>query len=168
MSGVREGYDMRGVIAIVFLAVAIASSARAEDPLDAEIMRRIESTPRHRLHDETARTEFVRDVYAVSAAHDVPARVILMTSFFESSWIVTARGGLGEIGLMQVHGIAAEGCDLRTQRGQLDCGAKALRNALDACGTLRGALTMYATGGCRTRSDRVKRLIEYRISTMGE
>lgn len=157
---------MRGVIVLVFLALAVAGRARAEDPIEAEILSRIELTPRHRLHDQIARAEFVRDIYAVSAAHDVDARVILMTSFFESSWRTDVIVGIGERGLMQLHGIAAEGCDLETQRGQLDCGARALRTALDACGSLRGALTMYATGKCTTKSERVKRLIEFRMEAM--
>lgn len=157
---------MRWIIALVFLALAVAGSARAEDPIETEILSRIELTPRHRLHDETARTEFVRDIYAVSAAHDIAPRVILMTSFYESSWRTDVIGRIGEVGLMQLHGIAAEGCDLDTQRGQLDCGARALRASLDACGSLRGALTMYATGSCKTKSERVNRLIEFRMESM--
>lgn len=154
------------IMVIVFVALAVAGSARAEDPIETEILSRIELTPRHRLHDQIARAEFVRDIYAVSAAHDIEARVILMTSFFESSWSTEARGSIGEVGLMQLHGVAAAGCDLATQRGQLDCGAKALRASLDACGSLRGALTMYATGKCSTKSERVKRLIEFRMEAM--
>jgi hypothetical protein len=151
------------ILTLVFLAVAVASSVRAQDPIDAFIVEKVSLTPRHHLNGAEARAAFVAELRSTGAAHDVDPALLAVVSFLESSWKTTARGGLNEVGLMQTHGVAAEGCELITRRGQLDCGARALRKSFEACGSWRGALTMYATGQCKPRTDRVKRLIEYRM-----
>jgi hypothetical protein len=151
------------ILTLVFLAVAVASSVRAKDPIDRFIVDKVSLTPRHHLNDAEARTAFVDELRATGAAHDVDPALLAVVSFLESSWMTTAKGGIGEIGIMQIHGVAAEGCELVTRRGQLDCGARALRRSFEACGSWSGALTMYATGQCKPRTDRVKRLIEYRM-----
>ena len=151
------------IITLVFLAVAVASSVRAQDPIDAFIIEKVALTPRHHLNDAEARAAFVAELRATGAAHDVCPALLAVVSFLESSWKTTARGTIGEIGIMQIHGVAAEGCKLDTRRGQLDCGARALRTSFEACGSWHGALTRYATGQCKPRTDRVKRLIEYRM-----
>jgi hypothetical protein len=152
------------ILTLIFIAVAVASSVRAEDPIDRFIVDKVSLTPRHHLNAADARAVFVDELRATGAAHDVDPALLAVVSFLESSWMTTAKGGIGEIGILQVHGVAADGCELVTRRGQLDCGAKALRKSFEACGSWPGALTMYATGQCKPRTDRVKRLIEYRMN----
>jgi hypothetical protein len=151
------------IITLVFIAVAIASSVRAQDPVEAFIALKLEHAPRHYLYDADARARFVAELRAAGAAHDIDPALLAVISYLESSWMPGAVGGIGERGVMQVHGAAADGCDLSTRRGQLDCGAAWLRRSYDACGSWPGALTMYATGACKPRTDRVKRLVKYRL-----
>lgn len=80
------------------------------------------------------------------------------------------RGAIGEKGLMQVHGVAAKGCDLSTAQGQIMCGAKWLKHSIDRCnGDTVGGIARYMsgyeckpTGGfgktCRSRNNLYKRL----------
>jgi len=110
----------------------------------------------------------VDDLTAAANEYDIDPYLLLTIAFYESSLQTTAIGGRGEIGLMQILGDAAQDCDLLTQRGQLTCGSRWLAKAYEVCGTWPRALTMYATGECKTKSDRVKRIIKFRISKWEE
>lgn len=87
-------------------------------------------------------------------AHGVPPLLLTVMVKRESSFSTEAIGeSRGEIGLLQVHGLAARGCDLTTPEGQLSCGARWLRKAYDKCGDWNGAITAYAAGYCHAPKD---------------
>jgi hypothetical protein len=89
-----------------------------------------------------------------SRAHDVPPLLLTVMAKRESSFATDAIGeSRGEVGLLQVHGLAARGCDLSTGEGQLACGARWLRLAYDKCGTWESAITAYAAGYCHAPKD---------------
>lgn len=150
-------------IFVASVAVAVEPDTQTER-LSAIVRDLIAPAPRHRFHCDIALAEFIRDVQAASAeAPDVSAEKLLAVAFLESSFDPRARGTIGEIGIMQIHGVAAQGCDLRTQRGQLICGARLLQAGIEEYGSWRGSLTRYATGRCRSKSDRVRRIVNHRV-----
>jgi succinate dehydrogenase/fumarate reductase cytochrome b subunit len=70
-------------------------------------------------------------------------------------------GPAGEVGLMQVHPTTVRHfrCrDMDAPRGQVDCGARVLRDAADRCGSWRQALHVYASRSrtCRAASRRIE------------
>jgi hypothetical protein len=157
------------LLPLIIFALA-ASVAMATEPdtqterLSSIVRALVAPAPRHRLHCDIAMAEFVRDAQAASAeAPDVSVEKLIAVAFLESSFDPRATGGIGEIGIMQIHGVAAQGCDLRTQRGQLICGARLLQSGIEECGSWRGSLTRYATGRCRSKSDRVMRIVNHRV-----
>lgn len=110
--------------------------------------------------------ELAADIRAAAIANDVPAELILATAERETKLRHDGpRGKLGERGIVQVHPNTGRRfrCNLKTQRGQLDCGAAILAHGYRRCGTWRGAVTYYAgsKGACRakpgTRLERVAR-----------
>jgi soluble lytic murein transglycosylase-like protein len=80
----------------------------------------------------------------------------------ESSWLPKSNGGVGEKGLMQVHGVAAKGFDLTKPSGQIEAGVKHFRRALDKCDQdLSKAFKAYATGKCNGNYDPKRRVRLY-------
>lgn len=75
----------------------------------------------------------------------------------ESTWQPTARGKLGEVGLMQVNNVASND----DPAVQLRIGIGILKDAFAKCGTIEGAISLYATG----KSCKVYRGAKYRIRT---
>jgi hypothetical protein len=94
--------------------------------------------------------------------------ILLLVLFFcESSLRPAAIGSArGEVGLGQVHGLAAKGCDLSTASGQALCSAKWLKLSRSVCdGSDRQALIAYAKGAaCKVvENGRLDRKIRYRL-----
>lgn len=133
--------------------------------LDAAIQTLILRAPNHRLNDVGQRQQFVFDIQMASQSHNVPASLVLVIAYLESSLSTTVIGSShGEVGLMQVHGVAASGCNLDSQEGQLICGAKWLSVCKQQCGSWKNALTAYATGHCTFNDKRIQRKISYRLA----
>ena len=152
------------ILAVLFVAICADSAWPSEDPLRAAVAGLVAPAPNHRLRKQSELTAFVSDVRTVEHETEIDAYTIAGLAYLESSLRLDVTGSRGEIGLMQVFGAARVGCDLTTQIGQLRCGATWLRKCRDLCGDDRGMLTMYATGECRTRKERIKRLIKYRLA----
>lgn len=150
-----------GVLLFGLEASAESGSALA---LEKAVLKLIEKAPRHRLNDQSKRIAFANAVLKVSNASAVPPSLTLAVSYLESSMNTTSIGyAREEIGLMQVHGLAAKGCDLNTEIGQLECGVKWLERCKQTCKTWNGALTAYATGNCTTSNPLIQRKIRYRL-----
>ncbi len=94
------------------------------------------------------RRDMAEMIAEASEAAQVPPLLLTVLAKRESSFSKDAVGSRGEVGILQVHGLAARGCDLSTAEGQLACGAKWLRKAFDMCGTWERAITAYAAGYC--------------------
>lgn len=152
------------ILSVLFVAICADRAWPSEDPLRAAVAGLVSPAPNHRLRKQSELTAFVADVRTIERETEIDAYTIAGIAYLESSLRLDVTGSRGEIGLMQVFGAARVGCDLTTQIGQLRCGATWLRKCLDLCGDDRGMLTMYATGECWTRKERIKRLIKYRIS----
>lgn len=104
--------------------------------------------------DSVARREMAEKIVKAAEAYEVPALLLTVMAERESSFQVEAIGAArGEVGILQVHGLAARGCDLSTAEGQLACGASWLRKAFETCGTWERAITAYAAGYCSAPKD---------------
>ena len=107
--------------------------------------------------------EIARACVDVEERYGVPCLLLVSMMHHESRFDSTARGAVGEVGLLQVHGVAAHGCDLDTIAGQVDCGAVWLMRAYDHCHEdWFGALTAYAAANKCTPSPNSK--LDFRIS----
>jgi hypothetical protein len=77
----------------------------------------------------------------------------------ESSWRPGRRGDLKEIGLMQVMKPPFEP---KNYVDEIIIGTQRLRMAVDACKDIKGALTHYASGSCKPRTDTTASKMKYR------
>lgn len=121
--------------------------------------------PRHPLQRHPDRLRDLADHISEAAIkHQIPPLFFCALVYRESSFHTTARGDLGEIGLVQIHGRAADGCDLTTAEGQLDCGASWLARCVERCGSLAGGFSLYASGRtCRPDTDHLRRVVADRM-----
>lgn len=152
----------------IFMILVFFFSAFVEASPIPKIERAIEHIMKDAPGRELARKpelrrELARDIQAASEARGVPALLILAVAAKESSLKTHAKGELNEIGIMQVHGLAAKGCDLETQRGQIDCGARYLAKTKRKCGTWTRAFCAYASGSCYPRTKRTAWVVKNRI-----
>ncbi len=139
-----------GLIVLLSLMclVSLAATPADRDPVDgvqAAITRLLRPVPRHRLRrDETALRALSTDIVATAQEYRLDPFLLTAMTYCESTFRADARGSLGERGLVQVGRGARQGCDLTTDRGQLECGASWLRKGIERCGSLKGGLTAYA------------------------
>lgn len=80
----------------------------------------------------------------------------------ESSWKTDAAGGIGEVGLMQVHGEAARGFDVKTVSGNLAAGTRWLATLIQRYGSVERGLRAYIGGGPRAKKAAAWRMKVYR------
>ena len=100
------------------------------------------------------------------ADHGISPVTAVVVASFESSFKTSATGDIGEIGMFQVipGSVCGRGFDLDTAGGQIAAGISCLAKARDACdGSLRQTLTMYASGSCKPRTKRTKKMITRRL-----
>lgn len=114
--------------------------------------------------DAEVRIDMATAIVEASRAHGIPPLLLTTIVYNESTFEMTALGKLGEVGLTQVHGIAARNCDLTTVPGQLECGAKWLAHYYPICKSWEKSLTAYATRGfCVSTSETTRSKISYRM-----
>lgn len=140
---------------------APTTSYAAPEALSAAMLPMLALTPRHPLRDDARRLAFATVAVEVGHARRVPPSLLLAVMRRESSWREGQVGPGGEVGLMQVHPTTVRHfrCrDMDTPRGQVDCGARVLRDAADRCGSWRQALHVYASRArtCRPASRRIE------------
>jgi len=143
---------------IVFILFAIlvclaghAIRANADTTLDARnSITNLLENPSPLLHEPRS-----SDVDAIAAAcaeaeaaYGVPCLLLVAMMHHESRFDSTVIGKRGEIGLLQVHGAAARGCDLATIRGQVFCGAAWLQLGRSRCSDWWSATHWYASSSC--------------------
>ena len=156
----------RITIAAILLCCLSAVTARSDsDRLKESVLSLVEGAPNHYLNDPDALSRYLQEVRETESESGVPASLLLAVQYLESSLKPDRIGKRGEIGIMQVHPSMTGGCEMATRRGQMACGAAILAAAYEHCGTWEGALTRYAqrSGRCRPDTDRVKRVIDYRV-----
>lgn len=123
---------------------------------------------------------FEAALYGAAVDNGVDPALFIAMAYKESSFDTSARGKLGEFGLVQVHGKASRHCDLSTPEGQAQCGAKWLSRVIAECGgsvaldakkcretgargACSGGLAGYASGSCSARTVRTAQIIRSRL-----
>lgn len=136
------------------------------EQIDVAIAASVREWPRHRMlqHPEERRhmAEMISDATIYT---DVSPLLLVAMIKRESSFDEKAVGKLGELGLTQMKGVAARGCDLTTPEGQLACSVRLLTQVHQRCGTWKGALTVYATraGTCSSEHPTVLAAVNRRL-----
>ena len=90
--------------------------------------------------------KLVPTVVKVADRYNVDPLLVAVVIARESSWSINVIGKRGEVGLMQVHGVAAKGHNLSIADGQLEAGVSWLARCIDVCGSVEGGLARYQTG----------------------
>lgn len=149
---------------ISFAAVVFASEPGVEN-IQKSIQWLLRKNPNHQLNkNPEERNSFSQEILDQSQKYDIDPYLLTAMIYLESTFRTNATGGIGEQGLSQVHGIAARGCDLKTPRGQIECGARYLRSRIDHCGSIRGGLAAYAAGRCKVKpGEKLFRVVERRL-----
>ena len=115
--------------------------------VSAAIAGLLEPTNKLRGQDDQI-AEIAAALVAAGRAHAIPVMLLVSMAHHETRFRGHLVGGLGEVGIIQVHGVARRGCDLSSVEGQAMCGAAWLRRMADHCGDLESGLTAYAVGAC--------------------
>lgn len=155
-------------VALVAAMVAVHEPVTVED-VDSAIRWLTRGAPRNPMQARPElRGETARAIHAAAAETDLDPYLLTAMSFRESSFRTGARGELGEIGVMQVHGRPLKECrqaglDMSRIRDQTLCSARYLRAMVDHCGGVTKGLTAYASGSCTPRTDRTARLVASRL-----
>lgn len=157
----------------IYLAVALRfMTVQAEHRIEqvAEVANYIAWFLPH--HKRRRRESFAVVSLLVQTSNDygLDPKLIAVVITCESSWKSKAIGKTRERGLMQVHGVAAHGFDVRTVEGQIEAGVSWLASRVRKCKTLEKALSAYQTGWCRPilRSARMRvRLYSEAIERFG-
>lgn len=126
----------------------------------------VRAVPRHPIiRDRFWREKLAGIIIDAGDAYGEDPYLLTVMFYCESTFRTSAIGpSRGEVGLGQVHGMAARGCDLSHPRGQAMCSARWLARARALCdGSDEQTLTAYAVGRCRSRSDRVEYIVNRRI-----
>ena len=156
-------------IAILSFVFALPFSAQALETrsIDAAILWLVRRVPRHPVHRSDYRAELAAAIDAAALETELDAALILSIAYHESALRADARGRIGEIGLMQIHGVAAAGADLSTPRGQILAGTRWLRACVDRCRSIEGGIARYATGTTcdPDHTPRLRYLIASRLAT---
>jgi hypothetical protein len=157
------------LIMIVFLGIVegcnnVQASESTTETISKAIWSIVKTSPKNPVFKTQPRAELAGWIAEASGRHGIPGLLVTAIVYRESSFRPGAVGSArGEVGLMQVHGAAARGCELDTGRGQIDCGTKWLAACKQKCGSVERSLTAYAIGKCETDSKRVKGIVNSRI-----
>lgn len=135
----------------------------------------IGARPAHPLtRDPAALAEMSSAILEAATAYRIDPYLLVAVALREGSFSPAARGGLGERSTYQmipatarrvVRRLKEHRCSLDTIRGATWCVAAWLAHWRDICsGSMKGALTVYATGkGCSSTVPRVRWLVRDRL-----
>ena len=113
---------------------------------------------------ERVRAEAIPAILKYSEIYKVDPLLVACIISFESSWR-PRDGDLKEAGYMQLMRTKwASRFNLETTDGQIHAGIARLKMAFDKCGTVKEALTHYASGSCRARTETTREKIEFRAA----
>jgi hypothetical protein len=117
-------------------------------------------------------------IEAIENAHqkypEVPEMLLVAKAFREGSFVGDKDGAIGEKTTFQMLPVTAKAakklepeCTLKTYKGAALCTAAWLNHWKNKCGTLEGALVIYATGHtCKIQTRRVQWIVHDRIRIM--
>ena len=164
---------MRYVFYILFFVFFITDKVHGGQEYDQEKLEKaihafVKTAPRRPLaRNKKDRIELAAEIIEAANRYSLDPYLVLQTAIAESGLYTNIEGtGLGEVGIMQLHGTALTSCkhDMNTRQGQLLCGARWLRINLDRCGSVTGAITGYISGSCFARTETTQGKVNFRVS----
>lgn len=160
---------------LVFLATpSVASSeAPSADPVVEPVIVAQDAPESSQSHEEVVsayldwmfrRTDgrslreakkLIPQVVAASLAEDLDPLLVAVVVYCESTWSPKATGKIGEVGLMQVHGMATTGFDVTTIEGNLAAGCAWLASRIRRYG-FEGGMAAYVGGSVKRAEWRIQ------------
>lgn len=133
---------LKMILMTLMMSTAVIPKSETEIFIDAIS----KNSPRTKIRAQ----KILPHIYELSEQYNEDPLLITIIAFRESSFKRKVIGSShGEIGIMQVHGKAAKGCNLKTARGQIECGIKWVGKCREMCdGTLLQTNQAYCTGRC--------------------
>jgi len=125
-------------------------------------------TPNAELsRSRAARETLASEVVSAAEKYDVDPILITLWGYFESTLHQRARGTLGEVGVMQVHGKSryfceSSGLDVIKRNENIECGAMLMDMNRRYCGSMYRGLLRYASGRCEG-TPRARRKVSWRL-----
>ena len=114
-----------------------------------------------------AREALASEVISAAEKYDVDPILLTLWGYFESTLYQRARGKLGEVGVMQVHGKSRSVCesvglDVMKRSENIECGAILMDMNRRYCGSMDRDLLRYASGRCNG-TPRAIRKVSWRL-----
>ncbi len=158
---------MRRLLLLIAALLCMASTPAGSPVFDThlkEVRSYIDYFHRNTGRAMARKARFARETIAPVVVRESIARGVdpLLTSVIislESSWNVGSSGGLGELGLMQVMNPRITP---RSFTDEIMLGTEILQAAIKTCQDTREALTWYASGSCKPRTELTRRKMAYR------
>ncbi len=141
---------MKTILTCLVLLIAFSAIAQSETP-EKELTDYIVEWSKAAPNKTNRALSYIPQVLSAAEKYSIDHMLIAVIISQESSWDKNAVGQIGEIGLMQVHGRCAVGCELTSVAGQIDCGVRCLSRWVSECNSghdMERALNGYATGRC--------------------
>jgi len=137
---------MRFYVAIALLLASLPVWATETDAVRAYIDHNKQDV---RPSKRASALELVNPIITISAENKVDPMLTAVMIQFESSFRPGVVGKKGELGLMQVHGIALKGRRLTSVADEIRHGVEYLSACLRRCPSILEAINRYMSGKCR-------------------
>lgn len=155
--------------ALIFAAAAAVSQSVTVQDIDGAIRYLVRGVPANPMTDDGARREMATAIHSAALETDVDPYLLTYQMKKESSFLTTARGKMGEVGLGQQHGVTLNRCvrkwkiDMSTVAGQVMCTAKNLQQCAIDCGGESAGLIQYMSGSCKAQTMTTAKKAAHRI-----
>ena len=153
--------------------IALASEAPQVDQIERALIWIVTEYQPNKRHPIARRPKWRRELAGYidleSERRALPWPLVTAIIFRESSMRPSAKGDIGEVGLMQVADdlkriCKAQGLDLLKPHDQIKCGTWWLADRRDHCGDLKGAFAYYASGRvCKPDTNHLKDVVRDRF-----
>ena len=156
-----------------------ASTLDSTSGVEAVIVKLLKYVPNHKLRkDKNYLHEFSKALIFAANKANIPVALVIMTAYRESTFKTDMVGNIGELGIMQLHGLAQwrhckkiEGRKINRKdyKDQLICGSHWLRYSIDLCdGSYYQGISSYMTKNtCKPkRGSKLSRIVLSRLKLM--
>ena len=129
--------------------------------ITAIILILLQSWPKNPAHKNV--DQLARDFMKYSVKYNIDPVLLAVVGFHESSLRTDQVGGLGEVGMFQVHGRHRGICEAANISPLgVECGALLLDMDTRFCGSVRDGLHRYMSGSC-DGTPRARRMTKFRL-----
>jgi hypothetical protein len=162
---------LAALAAVTFMVIPAHGDNDAETT--EEMIRRLDIYPRDTVKSNGPdwHGRFAQIFEANAERYGLPVKLLVSMAFFESHFRSGIKGDRGKShGILQVSPYGRRKCqcgDMTDPEEEIRCGACWLDMGRTWCGYLKGGLTAYACGSCKTSMYRTKKKIQKRLRVAG-